>query len=68
MGKVTALLIIAMIGLIVGVTLISPISTAIGNANLTGTNKTLADLIPTLFVVALVGIPIGILAFTFRGG
>jgi len=42
------------IGIVVGVTLIPVINTAIQNANLTGTQATLAGLIPLMVVIGLV--------------
>mgnify|MGYP000179697856 CR=1 FL=1 len=42
------------IGIVVGVTLLPVINTAITDANLTGTQATLAQLIPTLVAVGLV--------------
>ncbi len=78
MGQVISLVILSMVSIVVAVVLFpvinDQVTEAINNGtpndttdDITGADASLLQLVPTLFVVAIIGLPVGLLVSTFRG-
>lgn len=68
MGVNAGQLIITVIVIVVGIALFPVVQSTVDNSNATGSTGTLLDLVPLIYVAAILGIPAALLVVMFRRG